>query len=136
MHAVHTVITQRAIHVDGVCKDVGDGAIHSFHCRLVTHPRDLHFIEAHAFNHAGIIGRKKRIDLDADALIDFIDHGFDDLMTSVWLCHLLTSSCRASGALEKIVGFLFYPLHKTFYGRVCQQGFGSIKLSGEFGFRK
>ena len=54
-------VARIAADVDGLGEHFTIRAINCFHCRLVAEPCNLHLVEAHAFDHAGIVGCEERL---------------------------------------------------------------------------
>jgi hypothetical protein len=61
-------IARRAVAGGGLHEDLALGAVDRLHGRSVAEPGDLHLVEAHALDHAGIVGGEEGVDLPAGLL--------------------------------------------------------------------
>ena len=66
------VVALAAVLGHDLAEDLAVGAIHRLHRRLVAHPRDLHLVEAHRLDDAGVVGGEERVDLQAGRLLQVL----------------------------------------------------------------
>ena len=74
------VVAVLAVGGDGLGEHLALGAIDRLHRRLVAEPGDLHLLEAHALDHAGVVGGEEGVDLQAGALLHVGQEGIPDLL--------------------------------------------------------
>ncbi|MNY22544.1 hypothetical protein D3C86_1561640 [compost metagenome] len=72
-HDQQRPVARVAVLVDHGGEHLAVGAVDGFHGRLVAEPADLHLVEAHAFDDAGVVGGEERLDRHAERLAQVVD---------------------------------------------------------------